>query len=166
MARLGHGDKSSRLFWLRNWRLWQTPAKLRGYVLAVDAAAIALGVWLLVTSDSESSPMWWRLPLLIGLAVTFEEVSLRVESLRFRLREYRHKDMTSVWTFAAAMVLPLGLVVLLVVILRTYIWLRSERPKKAVPFRIFFSAATILLACVAARKVVVETLQLLGGMGG
>jgi diguanylate cyclase (GGDEF)-like protein len=109
---------------------------------------------------------WLRLALVMGLAIAFEEVSLRVESLRFRLREFRHKDMTSVWTFAAAIVIPLGLVVLLVVVLRTYIWLRSERRKKAVAFRIFFSAATILLACVAARKVMVETSSVLGHLAG
>jgi diguanylate cyclase (GGDEF)-like protein len=165
MAELGRGDRSPKVFWLQKWRLWDTPAGLRGYVLAVDFAAVGLAVGLLVNAfvaTPATDSAWGRFVLLVALAVTFEEVSLRVESLRFRLREYRHKDMTSVWTFAAAIVLPLGLVVLVVVVLRTYIWLRSERRKNAVPFRIFFSAATILLACVAARKVVVETSHLLG----
>src|ERR1700709_82773 len=107
MAQLGHGDKSPRGFWLRSWRLWETPPRLRWYVLVVDAAAIGLGV-AGTRRTSTTFAGWGGVAVLIALAVTFEEVSLRVESIRFRLREYRHKDMTSVWTFAAAIVLPLG----------------------------------------------------------
>jgi diguanylate cyclase (GGDEF)-like protein len=165
MARFGPGEKSPAMSWVRSWHLWDGPMPMRMYVIAIDAVAVTLAVILCIT-PSTSPSAWLRLLLLFGLAITFEEISLRVEVLRWRLREYRHKDMTSVWTFAAAIVLPLSLVVLLVVVLRTYIWFRGERDHNALAFRVFFSAATILLACVAARKVLVEIMNATGPISG
>ena len=75
------------------------------FVLAVDAVMFLVAILLIIKTDP-ARPHLVRLAVLLTLWVIFEEISRRVARLRVRLAAYGHVDMTSVWTFAAALVLP------------------------------------------------------------
>ncbi|UQX88607.1 GGDEF domain-containing protein [Jatrophihabitans telluris] len=97
--------------------------------------------------------MWLFVGLLVASTV-FEEISAHVESMRFRLNVAMHADLTSVWTFSAAVVLPLHLVFVLFVVVRLHMWFRHHKPSGATPHRLFFTAATIWIAGVVAHEAV------------
>jgi diguanylate cyclase (GGDEF)-like protein len=119
------------------------------FVLAVDAVMFLVGICLIINSDP-ARPDLARLALLLTLWVIFEEVSHRVARLRVRLSAYGHVDMTSVWTFAAALVLPPSLTVLLCVIVLGYAWLRHERRSGMRAYRQVFGTAVVMASCLTA----------------
>ena len=120
------------------------------FVLATDAVMFIVVFWLIINTHPSRSD-FSRLALLLGLWVLFEEISNRIAQLRVRLAAYGHVDMTSVWTFAATLVLPAGLTVLLCVIVLGYAWLRHERRSGMRAYRQVFGAAVVVAACLAAR---------------
>ncbi|MEJ8277560.1 GGDEF domain-containing protein [Pseudonocardia spirodelae] len=127
-------------------------------VLAVEllaAAAVVAGV-LLVPAPSRSE---WLLAGLLGLvAVAHTELSVNAERIRRRIAETRYVNMTSVWTFSAALLLPPGLATAVVGVVYLHLYLRVSRPSGTPPHRQVFSAATVLLAVHA-----VAALRLPGG---
>jgi diguanylate cyclase (GGDEF)-like protein len=123
------------------------------FVLAIDAVIFLVGICLIINSDA-ARPDLERLAVLLALWVIFEEFSHRVAQLRVRLAAYSHVDMTSVWTFAAALVLPPSLTVLLCVIVLGYAWLRHERRSGMRAYRQVFGTAVVIGSCLTARLVV------------
>jgi diguanylate cyclase (GGDEF)-like protein len=119
------------------------------FVLAVDAVMFLVGICLIINSDP-ARPYLARLALLLTLWVIFEEISHRVARLRVRLSAYGHVDMTSVWTFAAALILPPSLTVLLCVVVLGYAWLRHERRSGMRAYRQVFGTAVVIASCLTA----------------
>jgi len=120
------------------------------FVLATDAVIFLVALCLIINSDPDRSDVA-RLGLLLALWVVFEEISNRIARLRVRLAAYGHVDMTSVWTFAAALVLPAALTVLLCAVVLGYAWLRHERRSGMRAYRQVFGAAVVIGSCLAAR---------------
>ena len=123
------------------------------FVLAVDAVMFLVGIRLIINTDP-ARPHLERLAVLLTLWVIFEEISRRVARLRVRLAAYGHVDMTSVWTFAAALVLPASLAALLCAVVLGYAWLRHERRSGMRAYRQVFGAAVVIGSCLTARLVV------------
>ena len=95
---------------------------------------------------------WLALALVVaGVAST--EASLGVEQKRRQSDDHPHLDLSSVWTFAGAVLLvgPLAVVVAMAIYLHIYlrVWRRNGVPVH----RVLFSTATILLAVQAAAAV-------------
>lgn len=122
------------------------------FVLTVDAVMFLVAFCLIINSQPDVSDLE-RLGILLGLYVVFEEISNRIARLRVRLAAYGHVDMTSVWTFAAALVLPPALAVLLCVVVLGYAWLRHERHSGMRAYRQVFGAAVVIASCLSARLV-------------
>lgn len=122
------------------------------FVLAVDAVMFLVAFGLIINSQADMSDVS-RLVILLGLWVIFEGISNRTARLRIRLAAYGHVDMTSVWTFAAALVLPPSLTVLLCVVVLGYAWLRHERHSGMRAYRQVFGAAVVIASCLTARLV-------------
>jgi diguanylate cyclase (GGDEF)-like protein len=122
------------------------------FVLAVDAVMFLVGICLIINAHPTRSSVE-RLAVLLTLWVVFAEISHRVALLRVRLAAYGHVDMTSVWTFAAALVLPPSLAVLLCVVVLGYAWLRHERRSGMRAYRQVFGAAVVIGSCLVARMV-------------
>ena len=80
------------------------------------------------------------------------EIALRVERVRRRVNETLHVDLSSVWTFAGAVLLPPALAACVAAIVFTHLWWRSWRPRVPV-YRHVFSTATIVLSCLAAAAI-------------
>jgi diguanylate cyclase (GGDEF)-like protein len=129
------------------WALWRLPARLLGTVLLVEAVAAGLLVHGLVDGRAPT-PEDARLALVLCLlAVAHTEVAVRVERARRHLTEAGHGDLSSVWTFAGALLLPGAFAALVAVLVLAHLWLRAGRPDVP-PHRQVFDAAATALACV------------------
>jgi diguanylate cyclase (GGDEF)-like protein len=139
-------------------QLWR-PGRSRGVpgplfvILAlVEGLAITLFVGAMLTTTITNSD-WGQFAILLGLSILFEEVSRQVAKLRLVINSDPHADMTSVWTFAAALVLPAGAAALLAISVAAHVWIREQRDAGKRAYRKAYSAATVVLACIAANSV-------------
>jgi diguanylate cyclase (GGDEF)-like protein len=133
-------------------RLRGAPSALVTMLLAVECAAIVIATAALAVAHP-SVEVLLRLGLLTVLSIAFEEISLQVGKLRLLMSTGPQPDMTSVWTFAGALVLPAGYAALLAVIVFCDVWLRRQRSAGQYMYRKVYSAATIVLGCLATTAV-------------
>ncbi|MGI8666252.1 MAG: GGDEF domain-containing protein [Jatrophihabitans sp.] len=131
------------------------------YVLSVEAV-ICLSAAVLPFLTHWHRPDFARFGLLIVLGLVFEEISARIARLRARLAAHTHVDMTSVWTFSAAVVLPSALILPLCAIIMVDVGLRHGRQSGMRPYRQVFACAVVISACYISRAV----MSLLAGHGG
>lgn len=161
MAQPARSESASLRARVRAWDVWSTPRLLLALLGGVELLTLGAAAYFVLTSAFDGQSIA-RFGLLLGLSVAFEEVEARVEHFRFRFSIGRYNDMTSVWTFAGAIVLPAGLAVLLIVGIRLHMWFRHQRRSGLLLYRQAFTGASIVLACLAAHA----TVQALGtGMG-
>ena len=137
---------------VRSWTFWSNSSPMIGFVLLVHLFAGLLAVRAVLTAHADFHAFAWFLALL-SLCLVFEEGTTRIEKLRFKLRSARHHDMTSVWTFAAAIVLIPALTVPLVMVIQLHTWHRYVKGRGGMPYRTAFTGSSIWIACVAARTV-------------
>jgi diguanylate cyclase (GGDEF)-like protein len=132
-------------------------------VLVVELTAVALvalGVPGLV--PDEATLLQAGLIAIFGLLHT--EVVVGVERVRRRIAdEAPHVDLSSVWTFSAAVLLPTSLAAAVAAVVFMHLWWRSWRGRVPL-FKQLYSTATVVLACVAASAVVQRTTEALPGV--
>ncbi len=138
--------------WVTRWALWSLPARPLTAVLLVELLTAGLLVADLSTTTG-SRPYLWTLIVLAGAGIVHTEVSVGVERVRRRVTESGHVNLSSVWTFAAALLLPPTLASAVVVVIYLHLYLRVMRPAKTPAYRQVFSAATVLLAVHGAAAV-------------
>jgi diguanylate cyclase (GGDEF)-like protein len=129
-------------------------------VLLVELTAVALVAVSLRGANIDPSAVLLA-AMLCGFGLLHTEIAVRVERVRRRVSVTAHVDLSSVWTFAAALLLPPALAAVVAVVVFTHLWWRSWRPRVAV-YRHVFSAATIVLACLAVSAVMAADI---GGEG-
>ena len=139
-----------------DWAIWSLPGRLLGSVLLVDLLALSLVVFAAITTPFPTyGPSATAGSALLFAAVAHSEISLRLERIRRRLvRETAHIDLSSVWTFAAVILLPIAMASALIIALYLYLHFRVWRPAKSPAYRQVFSTATVLLAAHAAAGIV------------
>ena len=137
------------------WTLWSLPARLLLVVLVVDvlAAAAVVGEWVAGPPPSSGTAVLLLATLALA-AVAHTEASLGVERRRRHVDASPHLDLSSVWTFAAALLLPRPLATVVVVVAYLHLYLRIWRPGGIPPHRFAFSLAAVLLAQDAAAGVI------------
>jgi len=123
-------------------------------ILAVELLAIGTLVTAAPLAVAQLPATWAvTLVVLVAAGIVSTEASLGVERVRHRSDQSPHIDLSSVWAFAAAALLPgiLACVVVLGIYAHLYarVWRRSGVP----PHRALFSAATVVLAVQAAAAV-------------
>ncbi|HYH31673.1 MAG TPA: GGDEF domain-containing protein [Pseudonocardia sp.] len=134
---------------LRGWRL---PARVVRPVLLVDAAAAGLLAAGLVHGPLPTPDELGFAAAVLLLAVVHAEASVRVERERRRLGEAEQVDLSAVWTFAGALVLPGAYAALVAVVVVFHLWARVWRP--SVPLhRQVHAAAAVALACMVTAAV-------------
>lgn len=147
--------------WVPTSSIRAVPARALALVLVVEAVAVALlvlDVLQVVASGPDQVVPGPDQLVLTGLlflvAVAHTELSLNTERIRRRIAETRFVNMTSVWTFAAALLLPpLPATAVVVVVVYTHLYLRVSRHAGVPPHRHVFSTATMVLAVHAAAAV-------------
>jgi diguanylate cyclase (GGDEF)-like protein len=141
-------------FGISDWAVWALPGRVRLPILLVETTALMLAVLLARDLVLAAGPVVVAGVLaLIGLAHT--ETAVRVERTRRRVSEELHVDLTSVWTFAGALLLPATLAAGVAVVVHGYVWWRSWRPRVPL-YRQLFSTATVVLACIGASVVMAD----------
>jgi diguanylate cyclase (GGDEF)-like protein len=135
----------------RSWALWQARLPVVVFVLTVDGVAALLSVVASLGSTVTASDLL-RFGLLALMSVAYLEVTRQVERRRrlFVSPGSSHSDVTSVWTFAGAVLLPAGLAAGLAALVFVLLWFRSWRRIDGVHlYRIANSAAVAMLTCIA-----------------
>ena len=128
-------------------------------VLAVEMAAIAVvagavwfpGAWM------SGAPRWVDVLMAVSVAalsVVHTELATGIERIRRRATETSYFDLSSVWTFAAAMLVPPGLAAAVVLVVYAHLWRRVWRPAHVPLYRHVYTTATVVLAATAAHLVV------------
>jgi diguanylate cyclase (GGDEF)-like protein len=116
------------------------------------AGTLAAGVW----RGLGPLPQSWLLILVVLTAagIVSTEASLGVERVRRQSDESPHIDLSSVWTFAAAVLLPGPLAGVVAVVIYAHIYARVWRRSGVPPHRVVFTTATVVLAVQAAAAVI------------
>jgi diguanylate cyclase (GGDEF)-like protein len=122
-------------------------------VLVVDAAAVLFTAQGLLTGLGDGTALLLALAL-AGLSVVHTELATGIERTRRRAAETSYFDLSSVWTFAAALLLPPGLAALVVGLVYVHLWFRVWSPAGVPLHRHVYTTATVLLAARAAHEVV------------
>ncbi|MGH3513023.1 MAG: hypothetical protein ACRDRB_12200, partial [Pseudonocardiaceae bacterium] len=92
------------------WKLWHERKVVIGYVLTVDIVALALAAAIIIAMPIRSGDLV-RFGLLVAGAVVHREAVHRIESLRERSTgNGLLTNLSSLWIFAAALSVPLPLV--------------------------------------------------------
>jgi diguanylate cyclase (GGDEF)-like protein len=146
-------------------RLRGAPTRVRTALLAVEAVAAIASVCALITAHSTATT-FVRFAVLAALCVAFEEIALQVGKLRLLISTGPQPDMTSVWTFAGALVLPAGYAALLAMGVAVHVWLRRQRAAGQYLYRKVYTAATIVLACLASTSVGTAVSSQMGAPAG
>ncbi|MFC4948316.1 sensor domain-containing diguanylate cyclase [Pseudonocardia sp. GCM10023141] len=134
------------------WALWRLPVPAVAAVIAVEAAAI--GVVVLAGRAPLSSAQIGLAVFLTLLSIVHTELATGIERVRRRTAETSYFDLSSVWTFAAALLLPPALAAAVIVAVYAHLWQRVWRPAKVPLYRHVYTTATVVLAAVAAHTVV------------
>jgi diguanylate cyclase (GGDEF)-like protein len=148
---LGRSDGANR------YPFWSLPARVKIPVLVVEAVvvgALAGGIVACFMNGVRPSLEWaWLGLALVVAGVASTEASLGVERKRRQSDDHPHLDLSSVWTFAGAVLLVGPLAALVAMAIYLHIYLRVWRRNKVPVHRVLFSTATILLAVQAAAAV-------------
>jgi diguanylate cyclase (GGDEF)-like protein len=140
---------------ITRWSLWAVPRRALFVVIVVDL--LAAGSLVVGFADGIApQPRPWPLTLavLAVAGIVSTEASLGVERMRRQSEEAPNIDLSSVWAFAAAALLPGPLAALVVIFSYGYMYLRLWRPDEIPPHRVLFNTATVVLAVQAAAPVV------------
>jgi diguanylate cyclase (GGDEF)-like protein len=142
-----HSGAFARGSWLK-WALWRNPRPVIAFVLIAELITVIAAATAFAAGTLDASAAR-RALILILLAIAFEETSRKVDRLRLRITDGVYVDMTSVWLPAGAIVLPPAYAVALVIAVRGHMWLRHQRRNGMAAYRQVFTAATMMLGCLA-----------------
>jgi diguanylate cyclase (GGDEF)-like protein len=137
---------------IRRWPLWELSHRLTLSVLLVEATAIGLVIAVSVRMPVPHTLQLLQAAVLVGLGILHTEIAIGVERVRRRVMVGNHANLSSVWTFAGALVLPPVCAAAVAVAVHLHVWVRTGRPRVPL-YRSVYSAATIVLACLGAAVV-------------
>lgn len=145
------------------WPLWSIPTRLLGPVLVVELLALLLTLAALLVLPRLDHSTWGLFATLTVAGVLHTELVAGVERLRRYSADTHHVNLTSVWTFASALLLPAALGGLMVMVVYAHLYLRVQRPvpppDRHPAYRLVYSGATVLLAVYATAGVLAATRQ-------
>jgi len=129
---------------------WSLPARVKipivGVELLVVASLVAGSVMSVMDGVQPPGPLVWFALALVIAGFLGTEASLGVERVRRQSAANPHLDLSSVWTFAGAVLLPVPLAAAVALVIYLHIYLRVWRRNGVPVHRVLFSTATILLA--------------------
>lgn len=163
--------KPGRRGHMRSWKLSKVQPRLAAFILLTELVAVMVVSAAMSTNDPLKKHLvgglaklaidWWAaLAVLAALCLAFQQISNHVERMRVRVADAAHVDMTSVWTFAGVILLPLPLAVLLGVSVPLALSRSKSRAGRPV-YRQVFNGAVIALSCAAASVVSTYKLEFL-----
>ena len=134
------------------WAILEAPRVVLPLYLGVEFAAVVLVA--VFPGHAPTDPDWVRFLALLVVSCMQTELSLGTEKARRYLNDRPHINMTSVWMFGGAVVLPAAMAVGLTAITYLHLWLRVWWPIQGRPaYRVLFSASTVVLAVLSVQPV-------------
>lgn len=133
----------SALLRVTSWRLWDAKPGFIAWSLLIDAAAAVIGVLDLVFAPPAGKDLAIG-ALLVGLGIAQAEMSGHIERVRRTVNTVRHVNLTSVWTFAAVLLVSPGTAGCVVVLLWIHYAVRSGSGGRPLHWQVFAAAAVIL----------------------
>jgi diguanylate cyclase (GGDEF)-like protein len=131
------------------WALWAQPRAEICYLLGLELCTVLAVAFVVAEGHVVVATDWVRFGLLLGLASVHMFLSRRQEESRRNRMDTVHVDLTSIWNFAAALVLPVPLALLSIVVIRFQRWFVARRPM----YRFVFGTAVIVVCVLAAHAV-------------
>jgi diguanylate cyclase (GGDEF)-like protein len=123
------------------------------YFLVIETVAVGLVVFFALR-DELTGRDWYQFFLISTLGILQAEASRKIEKARRLITKAPHVNMTSVWVFAAATVLPPVMTGVLSIVVYLHLWLRIWRKIGNRPiYRVAFSAAIVVLSAYATKGV-------------
>jgi diguanylate cyclase (GGDEF)-like protein len=108
--------------------------------VAISAAVICL------LRESAGAGLWGRIVEILLLSTAFDMVTARIDALRRQMSSGPFVDMSSVWSFAAAIILPPGYASLVVAVLGLRQWFAQQRKHGGKLYRSVATWVAIMLA--------------------
>jgi diguanylate cyclase (GGDEF)-like protein len=137
----------------RRWAFWGLRPSAKSFLIGAELTALVLTA-ALTCRESATGTDVARFALLAGLALGYAEATARIERVRRFMGSNRiWANHTSVWAVAGALVLPPGWAALLVALVYAHLLLIGRREHTIRPHRVLFTAATMVLATIAAAAV-------------
>ncbi len=128
------------------------PRRALAWVFGVDLAAVAAVV---AGVDGPPPPAALGLAAMLTLlSVVHTELATGIERNRRKVAQTSYFDLSSVWTFAGALLLSPLLAAAVVLAVYTHLWRRVWRPSGVPLHRHLYTTATVVLAAIAAHEVV------------
>ncbi|WP_091612792.1 GGDEF domain-containing protein [Amycolatopsis saalfeldensis] len=116
------------------------------FLLSWEAIAVALLTFGIVTTGAATLVDWARFGILAVCATVHIQLTRRQEERRRNRVTAVHIDLSGIWVFPGALLLPIHLTLLLIVIVRTQRWFNSRRPPHKFVFTSLTHAVSALLA--------------------
>lgn len=140
----------------RGWALWTMPGRAVVAVLTVQATAIGVvGAGVVQAGGAVPALADVALAAFVAvLSIVHTELATGIERIRRRAAVTSYFDLSSVWTFAAALLLPPVLTAAVIVTTYAHLWQRVWRPAEVPLYRHLFTTATVVLAATAAHVVI------------
>lgn len=151
--------ESPRRRWgITRWALWAQPGRVISLFLVVECCTVAaLSAAAVLGGLGRSSLQLSLALLLVAAGIAHTEVATGVERARRRISERSFTDLSMVWTFAAAVLLPAALAAASIALVYLHLWFRVWKPAQVPLFRHLYTTCSVLLAALAANTVVAVT---------
>ena len=130
----------------RNWALWRRRPRVVLFMLGSEALAVAVLAISLAHSQALVPRDWVNFGILAAGATVHIQLTQRQEERRRNRKKTVLIDLTAVWTFSAAMILPVPLILFVIFVVRLQHWFIARRPAH----NFIFSSITHGLAGVLA----------------
>ncbi|GAB3880430.1 GGDEF domain-containing protein [Kibdelosporangium lantanae] len=138
---------------MTDWNLLTVPRGAVSFYLGTELVVlIAIG---LVPNGPLTGEVWQTVALLLVTAVVQTELSLPVERKRVRFATVPTINMTSVWIFAGALLLPPVVEALVAVAVSSHLYVRAWRRKPL--YQAVFAAFSAIASALAVHLAVVPT---------
>jgi diguanylate cyclase (GGDEF)-like protein len=131
------------------WLPTDVPAPALYYAAFVQLIIVAAAIFALSTEHGPNTKQYIVAALLFAAAATHLLVMRLAERLRDKAADGPHTTLTSVWTYAGVLLLPITLALLLVVLTRLLIYPRSRHAR----CRFMFCSTAVLAASLTSGTV-------------
>ena len=145
------GARRPRWWVVRRWPLWEMPRRLVASILVVEAAAVGLVIAIAAHEPNPAVSQALLAAILTALAIVHTEVAIGVERVRRRVERRQPRRPQLGVDVRRALVLPPVLAALVAVVVSPICGGVVAASGPALPAA-SFSTATIVLACLAARR--------------
>ncbi|MEU7480509.1 diguanylate cyclase [Lentzea sp. NPDC042327] len=134
---------------LWGWDLWTWRPRVIAWVIVVELVTVSWLVHATVTGGQPSSQDWIHLGTIAAGALAHVHLSRRAEERRRTDGSRRHIDVSSMWSFPAALILPIPLVAVLIAATRV----QRHRIARKPPAKALLSACSMMLAAFVSHAI-------------